>query len=217
MGGYVITKIRTPFSTTSLQTLNLYVDGFNLYFGLAEFGRKYKWLDLRAVAQQLCNPGQQVGTVTYFTARIRGNDSRKIKRQTTYLEALETTGVQIVLGKFLFKEVRCRKCGRVYQVPEEKESDVNLATHLLVDAAAGEADTFMVITADSDLILPMEKARDVYGRKVVPVFPPHRTSREIIKRMGRPYYLNESLLRNCQLPRAIEKDDGYTLYRPKEW
>ena len=36
----------------------VYVDGFNLYFGLkAKHGRKYLWLDLHALAVSLLHPG----------------------------------------------------------------------------------------------------------------------------------------------------------------
>ena len=104
----------------------MYVDGFNLYFGLRHFGGKYKWLDLRAVGKQLLEPGWQLGEVYYFTARITGRDRQKIKRQLTYIEALEATGVTVVLGKYLNKQVKCRMCGKTYTIAEEKESDVNL-------------------------------------------------------------------------------------------
>ncbi|CAH1002433.1 6-hydroxy-3-succinoylpyridine 3-monooxygenase HspA [Neolewinella maritima] len=211
------TKIQLSDKFYKLQKVNLYVDGFNLYFGLRHFRSKYKWLDLLEMGKQLCRKDQQLGTVYYFTARITGKDKLKIKRQVTYLEALAVTGVEIVLGKYLNKQVKCRKCGKTYVVAEEKESDVNLATHLLVDAAAGAADVCLVVSADSDLILPMEKARDVYKKIVVPVFPPNRQSREIKKRMGNHFYMNETLLRNSQLPPTVPKADGYKLYRPSGW
>lgn len=43
---------------------------------------------------------------------------------------------------------------------EEKGSDVNVATHLLVDALSGAVDATIVVTNDSDLALPIRMTRD---------------------------------------------------------
>lgn len=44
----------------------VYVDGFNLYFGLRErYGRKYLWLDLQVLAASLLRPGQSLERVRY--------------------------------------------------------------------------------------------------------------------------------------------------------
>ena len=197
--------------------INLYVDGFNLYFGLSKVGRRYKWLSLIRVAEELCRADQEVGTVHYFTAKLKGKDHAKIKRQKIYLEALEETGVNVVYGKYQQKMVTCPRCKRKYPRYEEKESDVNLGATLLLDAGAKKADYYFVISGDSDLIYPMEAARDVYGCEVIPVFPPHRHSDEIKRRMGKFVPISEAFLRKCQLPEQIKKLDGYVLRRPKKW
>ncbi|MDZ8202704.1 NYN domain-containing protein [Microbacterium sp. SSW1-59] len=50
--------------------------------------------------------------------------------------------------------------GRVVTVrvkrPEEKGSDVALASHLIVDAMEDRADSYAVVTNDSDLVPPMK-------------------------------------------------------------
>ncbi len=43
---------------------------------------------------------------------------------------------------------------------EEKGSDVNVATHLLLDVLDGAIDAAVVVSNDSDLALPIRKARD---------------------------------------------------------
>ena len=45
-------------------------------------------------------------------------------------------------------------------IREEKGSDVNIATHLLLDVLSGEIDAAVVISNDSDLALPLRKARE---------------------------------------------------------
>lgn len=42
---------------------------------------------------------------------------------------------------------------------EEKGSDVNVATHLLLDVLGGDVDAALVISNDSDLSLPLKQAR----------------------------------------------------------
>jgi hypothetical protein len=44
---------------------------------------------------------------------------------------------------------------------EEKGTDVNVATHLIVDALRGAVEAALVISNDSDLALPVAKARDI--------------------------------------------------------
>ncbi len=193
------------------------MDGFNLYFGLRTLNSKYKWLDLMALCEVLCRPGQEVGEVKYFTSRITGADPAKTKRQSIYLEALASTGVNIIYGKFQTKKMKCQSCRVTSIRHEEKESDVNLASCLLVDAVEGIADHYLVISGDSDLISPMELARDRYGRDVIPIFPPNRHSSEIKRRMHKHIPLSEASIRQSQLPRVITKDDGYVLCRPEEW
>src|SRR5262245_40488402 len=93
----------------------VYVDGFNLYFGLRSKGwRKYYWLDLARLARVLIKPGQQLEAIHYFTARIlpNGRNSRDMDRQNTYLEALSTLPqVNLHFGYFFNRPQRCRVCG----------------------------------------------------------------------------------------------------------
>jgi hypothetical protein len=47
---------------------------------------------------------------------------------------------------------------------EEKGSDVNLASYLLVDGFAGEYDIAIVVSNDSDLAEPIRLVRSILGR-----------------------------------------------------
>jgi hypothetical protein len=57
---------------------------------------------------------------------------------------------------------------------EEKASDVNVATHLLADVLSGEVDAAVVISNDSDLRLPLRRAR-----QIVPVGLVNPTARQL--------------------------------------
>ncbi len=72
------------------QRVVVYIDGFNLYFGIRASGLgRYLWLDLCAFAHDLLQNGQQLVAVRYFTSRVSGPESKR-KRQGAYLDALAT-------------------------------------------------------------------------------------------------------------------------------
>ncbi len=67
----------------------VYVDGFNLYFGIKEAGfENCKWLDIYQLILGLFKPNQEL-LIKYFTSRVSNNPDKQ-KRQSTYIEALET-------------------------------------------------------------------------------------------------------------------------------
>jgi hypothetical protein len=72
---------------------NVYVDGFNLYYGSMK-GRDpgLKWLDLDTLCSRHLIPLNPVNRIRYFAARIsaRPSDLDAPVRQETYLRALAT-------------------------------------------------------------------------------------------------------------------------------
>ena len=80
---------------------NVYIDGFNLYFGSLYDNPQFKWLDLRKLASNL-SPNTKIGEIYYFTAQIKSRyhgDSAP-NRQNYYLRLLRETGIQVVVGNF---------------------------------------------------------------------------------------------------------------------
>ena len=52
----------------------VYVDGFNLYFGLKAKGWKnFYWLNIQALARSILKPDQVLMTTKYFTSRVKGS------------------------------------------------------------------------------------------------------------------------------------------------
>ena len=78
-----------------MQRVAVYIDGFNLYYGLRAKGwRRYFWLDVRRLSEKLLRPNQHLVEVHYFTASVvpEPNNPGKFKRQKTFLEATEKWG-----------------------------------------------------------------------------------------------------------------------------
>lgn len=204
-----------------MQRVATYVDGFNLYFGLkhARF-KRYYWLDLEALSMSLLRPGQQLVAVHYFTARIRddGHNAADRKRQSDYLEALETRNVRIQYGHFLEKPGYCRACHATWTRYEEKMSDVNLAVQLQADAFDDVFDTALIVSGDSDMTTPIRRIRSRFpSKRLIVAFPPARHAAEL-KRAAHGYtHIGEDKLRTSQLPSTITKPDGHVLSRPRSW
>jgi uncharacterized LabA/DUF88 family protein len=200
----------------------VYVDGFNLYFGLRSKGwRKHYWLNLQALATALLKPGQTLQCVHYFTSRIRANGRNlpDMQRQTTYLEALDTLpGLQLHFGHYLEKPKQCRQCGAQWMDYEEKMTDVNIAVQLLSDAFDDRFDTALLISGDSDLTTPVNKLRTQFpAKRLIVAFPPDRQSFELQQAANATFTIGEANLRQSQLPAQVQRADGFILQRPAHW
>jgi len=205
---------------------NVYVDGFNLYYGCIK-GSPYKWLDLEALCTRLL-PRNQINRIRYFTARVsaRANDPQGPARQDAYLRALRTLpSVSVHLGHFLTTQTRMPLAypppvgARTVEVikTEEKGSDVNLATFLLVDAFRQDAQAFVVISNDSDLTEPIRIVRHELGHIVGIINPQPRPSRALLS--CQPSFFKQirtGALAAGQLPPQLSDATG-TITKPATW
>ena len=197
----------------------VYIDGFNLYFGLCDKGwRRYLWLDLAQLASRLLKPDQTLAGVKYFTARVRA-DPAKVQRQATYLQALDVRGgVSIYYGRYQQRSRNCRNCNAVWTEYEEKMSDVRLAVELVKDAYTSQFDTAIIVSADADLQPPLELIRQSFpSKRVVAVFPPARDSHHLSVIAHESFRIGRARLSKSQFPPVIAKPDGFLLRRPNEW
>ena len=199
-----------------------YIDGFNLFFGLRDSGlRRYYWLDPAALIGSLLKPGQQLAGVRYFSARISASpgDPQKHLRQQTYLEAVETLpGVETIYGHYLSKPKTCLRCGASWQQNEEKMTDVNIAVRLLGDAMDDAFDTAMIVSADSDLVAPVQAVRARFpSKRVIIATPPARHSARLAAAANACFTIGRKKLQDSQLPASVTKPDGFVLSRPATW
>ncbi len=102
---------------------------------------------------------------------------------------------------------------------EEKRTDVNLATLLLMDCVDDDFDEAVVISNDSDLLLPIEYAVKRFG-KVVGVINPHRRGKfsgELMRAASWSYKeINRSVLAASQFPTVIPSARG-PIAKPSTW
>lgn len=202
---------------------NVYVDGFNLYYGALK-GTPYRWLDLAKLCEIML-PGDTIQSIKYFTARVSGrpHDPSQPTRQQIYLRALKTIpNLSIIYGHFLTHSRRMVLTGsnppkRVWvDVTEEKGSDVNLATHLLYDGFKGLYDLAVLITNDSDLLEPVRKVRSDLGL-AVGILTPHQYHSCVLKQCATfVKRIRQKHVVASQFPETMADAKG-TFHRPIGW
>jgi len=202
-----------------IQRVITYVDGFNLYFGLRDGHlKRFYWLNIKLLAQNLLKKNQQLIVTKYFTARISAPKEKR-QRQAIFIEALETlTDFNLYYGHYLDNSIQCRQCGRKWLDPEEKMTDVNIATEMLIDAFQNRFDTALLISADSDLVPPIREIRRIYpSKKIVCAFPPRRSSEHLKNAANAFLYIGRGTIAKSIFPDEVTKTDGYILRCPKTW
>jgi len=197
----------------------VYIDGFNLYFGLKDKGwKRYYWLNLQKLEQNILKSNQRLISVKYFTSRISVPPS-KVKRQGTFIEALETLdNFEIFYGQYQANTIECRKCGQISLISNEKMTDVNIAVELLTDAYENKYDTAILISADSDLTAPVKTVLRLFPKKrIVVAFPPERFSIGLSKICSSSFTIGRKKIADSLFDDEVISRSGFKLIKPKEW
>ena len=211
-----------------------YIDGLNVYYGGRHLcGRDepgWRWLDIHGLVERLISrnatwtaAGAHAVHIAYCTALVSGQiDPGARLRQRVYVEALRSNSlVHVELGAFITRMARGVDAddGRLakVEIQEEKGSDVNVASHLLIDLHTDRIDAAILITNDSDLRLPA-----THARSLIPVgtVNPRGTPTAGHLRGDRDegpgghwwYRLGADDFRSCQLPETVA---GHR--RPAAW
>jgi NYN domain len=208
----------------------VYVDGFNLYYGALK-GTPYRWLDLGKLCQQMLRGHQQIMGIKYFTARVqpRPGNPQQAQRQQIYLRALATVpNLSIYYGRFITRPRSCMlekppRRGSPYRsvwITEEKGSDVNLSSHLLIDGFRARYDLAVVISNDSDLKTPIEVVRQELNAPVG-VLNPHKKRSWALSPPTIPagsFYIpiRRGVVASCQFPPTLTDPKG-KFSKPATW
>lgn len=200
----------------------VYIDGFNLYYGALR-KTPYRWLNVARMCQWLL-PNDNIEAIRYFTALVnpRPNDPDQRVRQEAYLRALETIpNLSVIYGYFLTHEVTMaladgRGFAKVVKT-EEKGSDVNIATHMLMDGFRGAYDLAVVVSNDSDLLLPIRFVTEMLGKPVGLLNPQrHPTSAALAPYAHFIKHIRAGVLAKSQFPETLSDRNG-EFSKPDRW
>lgn len=214
------------------KTAITYIDGFNLYHGMLNKGwGHYKWLDLNAFSESLVPAKHDLALTRYFTSRIKG-DQAKHDRQVRYISALRAhlgNKLDVKYGSFQFfpshckhcgnKPVYCQNCANEYSKPNEKKTDVNIATYLLVDCIDKNTNCVVLIAGDTDYEpVLIELARLFPKVTRIVAFPPKRRNPKLFGLCDSWFDISEDSFSKCQLPNPVTSSKTGKLYhKPSVW
>ena len=214
---------------------NIYIDGFNLYRGRLK-DTPYRWLNLGLLCNRLF-PDLAINRIRYFTAAVMAyaHDPQAPTRQDVYLRALATipnltihkdgwfTSYPLLLPQFPLAHVRGvnypPNCVYVLR-NEEKRTDVDLATHLLLDCFSNDFDEAVVISNDADLVLPIEMVKQRFGKRIGVVNPQtkKKASAHLVKAASyQRASIKAKVLAACQFPDPIIDASGRAIAKPLSW
>ncbi|MEO0505788.1 MAG: NYN domain-containing protein [Bacteroidota bacterium] len=208
----------------------VYVDGFNFYYGLKRKKRlderwgAYYWIDFCKLFQQFLAPEDTLLQVKYFTAPPLSLEKRI--RQSALFKANDLINgekFKVIKGKYIDKPVHCNNCHTDFTKPEEKRTDVNIAVNLIGDCALNRVDKLILVSADSDLVPPLEFIKTNYPDKKLRIFfPPTNYSNDLrdIADRGKVTQLERSwsCFHNAIMPYVVTKEDGTdSALIPPEW
>ena len=210
-----------------------FVDGLNLYHGLRDAALlKYRWLDVEGMADSLAaDAGGSLGVslditrVVYCTSPVA--DHKAARRQDIYLQALQQhcARLEIRRGTYEEKVRECGRCGARVGFQTEKQTDVNLAVEMMLEAARPDeqrADIHLLVTGDTDLLPAIRAARSC-GIEVVAIAPPARArARGSFNAVAsKTLKVRERHLRDNLLPDVVElitpHGETYPLRPPDGW
>ena len=200
---------------------NIYVDAFNLYYGCLR-KTPYRWLNLAELCAKIL-PKNEIHRIRYFTALVtpRPTDPQQRNRQEIYIRALRTIpNLTVHTGRYLASTVRMMRADGLGTVEilksEEKGSDVNLASYLLIDAYRSDCDIAVIVSNDSDLVFPIEHIKQQVGKVIGILNPRSRPSRELFSLANFYRQIRPSVLAASQFPPSLT-DALVVFHKPPSW
>lgn len=192
-------------------------------------GRSLYWLDLEAVVRKKLMRSDHLVGIVYFSAIRRVPRIAKvpdperyiesIKRQATFLDVLGTNPlIEQVLGWYSENNPHlCSRCQHSWPAFEEKVTDVNIASRMIVDAYEGRLDRAMLVSADADMCPAVEAVRRV-GVEVLVAPPPGRKRAQHLQKVATEFSaMKLRSVRECRLPDIVRSADGIQLACPERW
>ena len=190
------------------------------------------------LSPQAITPKSNHESPLFYSARIGAVKFRRPKRQQLYLDALSTVPeIHVHFGTFLEKPkyaglvkpkldrknhenkmpfLRWPDVAYVWKT-EEKGSDVNIATYLLIDAFQKNYDVAAVLSNDSDLIEPIRLTALIIGKPVgllSPVKNPQKGLREASSFLK---HVTPADIAASQFPNPVYLQSGALVPKPEAW
>jgi uncharacterized LabA/DUF88 family protein len=138
-------------------------------------------------------------------------------RQAAFLDALGSTGVELVFGKAERRSTKCPECGKNWMRTAEKMTDVAIGCRLLLAAQRDPKAELWLVSGDADMVPAVTMAREEYGSRVVVIAPRGRHSDELNPAADAALHVRTAWLRDSQFTTRVEVRPGHFVNRPESW
>jgi len=195
------------------------IDGFNVYHSVLQLrkdtGHSTKWLNLFSLCSSyiptIFGKEHKLESVYYFTAlaeHYRRRSPEKIGRHKAYIKCLESTGTEVVYGRF-------KKRGTTF---EEKQTDVAIAVKLLEILCTDKCDTAVIVSGDTDLVPAMKACKRLFPKKnAIFGFPYKRSNTELTTLAPESFKIKQKQYIRYQFPNPVTLTDGNRIHKPSKW
>jgi uncharacterized LabA/DUF88 family protein len=194
----------------------VYIDGFNLYHRLHEYrldGKRQshlKWLDLNKLSSLICARHSVNLVKTLFCTAVPDEPADVRARHVTYNTALKSVGVDIERGHHVVDQHGKRT---------EKQSDINLALHLICDAQDGKYDCAYILSSDSDQAATARIFKNRFPEKfLIGISPPGNSVPSKLKTYSDAHFeLTMRDIEKCLFDYPLVGLSGKEIPRPPEY
>lgn len=189
----------------------LYVDGFNLYYPIHEMGAEWshlKWASLWKLGELICEPHGAELVKTVLCTAVPAHYPDKRDRHNTFNNAQRANGVTVVLGHHMHDGEKWN----------EKQTDINVALSLILDACDDIYDMAILISADSDQGATAKTFSERFPHKrLLAVAPPERSVPDKVKPYAFQHFtINRPLMERCVMREAVQGKSGLIM-RPNTY
>lgn len=191
------------------------------------------WLNIENFAKNISPSHSVLVSTKYFTSRLKGfsTDPEKLRRQSQFLRAVKTLHPNVVTIEGNYQSfqshckhcdnfINCSHCGEPHVKPNEKKTDVNIATSMLVDAFEDRCDIQILVSGDSDYEFTLQELRRLFPQKeIIIAFPPKRRNNKLVgeDKCTSFFDIPEEAFIYSQFPDRILIDGKKPIERPDNW
>jgi hypothetical protein len=103
-------------------------------------------------------------------------------------------------------------------LPEEKETDVAIATKLLELFVTDSADRIVLVTGDTDVAPAVRAVKRLFPQKTVCfAFPYDRKNDELAQLVGMSFHMSKEAYAKHQFPDPYVTSSGRVIPKPQHW
>lgn len=204
------------------------IDGFNLYHSVVKANKdsgykSTKWLDINSMCKSflhIVGNKAEIQDIYYFSAlatHLQKEHPEKIQKHRIFIEAIQSTGITVQLGRFKPKDVWCSNCRTNIKKHEEKETDVAIAAKIFEILINNAADSIVIISGDTDLAPVIRTVKYLFpGKLIIFGFPYRRENKELKKLASKSFSISKETYQKFQFPEILKVKEKI-LKKPESW